>query len=153
MYALRLNNGPGMAWTTPRPAKNCSSVIHDVAVSVFAYAVHAFVTASRAEHVVSYCYSVVQEERKDDLSAAEDDGSRAPKRFKPVQFFIRFIRRVGDDDAEGDQGDDPRRNQRRARPVSIPDARRPRRLDRRRPHRRSARPSFLSSSSIAPPSR
>ena len=29
--------------------------VHDVAVSVFAYAVHAFVTASRAEHVVSYC--------------------------------------------------------------------------------------------------
>ena len=31
MYAERLNNGPGIACTTPRPAKNCSSVIQEFA--------------------------------------------------------------------------------------------------------------------------
>lgn len=50
-YALRLNNGPGMACAMAKPAKNCSSVTQDVSDSLLTQ----LVAPLAIEHVVSYC--------------------------------------------------------------------------------------------------
>mmetsp|Transcript_23035 Transcript_23035/g.78479 ORF Transcript_23035/g.78479 Transcript_23035/m.78479 type:complete len:207 (+) Transcript_23035:130-750(+) len=50
-YALRLNSGPGMACTMPRPVKNCSSVTQ---LSALRTSWHT-VSPSRVAHTSSYC--------------------------------------------------------------------------------------------------